>query len=144
MPITEATGDIFQTKLSHIVIPVNTVGVMGAGIARKARDLWPKAAASYRHYCLSYPGLQIGELLWYDNRICLLPTKQHWRDPSELSYVQQGVDALGRVLLTHPNMSVAIPALGCGCGGLPWSKVKPIIVGLLKDVPNTVHLYPPQ
>lgn len=64
------------------------------------------------------------------------PTKRHWRDPSRLEDIESGLVDLRRVIVEFNIRSIAIPALGCGLGGLDWAVVKPMIVAALHDLPG--------
>lgn len=72
------------------------------------------------------------------------PTKQHWRDPSQLAWIKTGLKDLSRVLTDHDIRSVAIPALGAGNGGLDWALVRPLIEQALGDLEAEVIVYPPR
>jgi len=63
--------------------------------------------------------------------------------PSEYSYIVQGLDALRTYLMENDVRSVAIPAPGCGNGGLDWNKVKPLMEDKLADLPVHIRVYEP-
>ena len=126
-----------------VVVPTNTVrqadgtAVMGAGLAKQAADRFPGLAARY--------GLLLAQneprAAFPNWRIVTVPTKHHWRDPSTVDLVEHAVTWLTTwAERTHPTR-VAVPALGCGLGGLPWATVAPIL-RQLPDPPFTV--FPPQ
>jgi|LakMenEpi03Aug12_release.lakeMendotaPanAssembly.Ray.scaffolds.fasta_scaffold116565_3 O-acetyl-ADP-ribose deacetylase (regulator of RNase III) len=123
-------GDIFYSKCDAIVNPVNTVGVMGAGLALQFKKRFPEMFEAYVIQCNS-GNLDIGKnFLWKiknDRYIICFPTKKHFRDPSYLSYISAGLEALENDLLNNPSYSniksIAMPALGCGLGGLPFEDV---------------------
>ncbi|MGJ8584299.1 MAG: macro domain-containing protein [Marinosulfonomonas sp.] len=58
----------------------------------------------------------------------------HWRGASKMSYVEDGLVALAQAIKDYGIESIAIPALGCGYGGLDWDDVKPRIVSHLGDL----------
>ena len=108
-----------------VVIPVNTVGVMGAGLAKQAEERYPLAERAYRS-ALRLDCLEIGQVFPVylpEKSLLLLPTKKHWRNPSELEYVKQGLMSLTRFMKREPFKRIAIPKLGCGLGGLAWADV---------------------
>ena len=108
-----------------IVIPVNTVGVMGAGLAKQAKVRFPLVDQAYRS-ALRLGCLEIGKVFPVylpEKYLLLLPTKKHWRNPSELEYVKQGLMSLTRFMKREPFKRIAIPKLGCGLGGLAWADV---------------------
>lgn len=146
-------GDIFESGADLLVCPVNCVpGVMGAGLALAFARRWP--GLRRRHSTLARDGRLtvglapiVGEV---GRDFCLFPTKRHWRMPSRLDDVALGLDGLRIELANHRAMprrraldSIAIPALGCGLGGLDWADVRPLIVEALAALPLRVMLYPP-
>lgn len=136
-------GNIFGSPSKIIVNPVNTVGVMGKGIALEYKKRYPEMFIQYRSLC-EKGLLDIGKLcLWKksDKWILLFPTKKHWRDPSKLEYIEQGLirfvdnwDKLGAD-------SIAFPRLGCGNGGLDWNIVKPLMEKYLNKIPMQILIY---
>ena len=134
-------GDIFASGAYAIAIPVNCVGVPGAGLAAQFADRYPKAATTYTRRCKAGL-LKPGEVLALSRTpdvgiIVCVPTKRHWRDPSLMEDVVAGIKALRQTAEKMAFPSLAIPPLGCGLGGLSWDKVKPIVVNTFKDLPNT-------
>jgi len=80
------------------------------------------------------------EILTY---VCL-PTKRHWRNPSQLDWIEIATRALAKNYWRHGITTLAIPALGCGLGELAWEDVKPILVHYFDPLPLRTWLYPPQ
>lgn len=126
--------DIFKTKCEAIVNPVNIVGVMGAGLAKSIKDKYPEVFEKYVLSCKNNEldkRLTIGKCLTVkanDGKYIInLPTKKHFKDPSKMEYVEQGLDALIKHIHHFKIKSVAIPALGAGLGGLEWEQVKKLI-----------------
>lgn len=118
------TANIFDDP-GIIVIPVNTVGVMGAGLAKQAKERYPLAERAYRS-ALRTGCLKIGQVFPVylpETYLLLLSTKKHWRNPSELAYVKLGLMSLTRYMLRESFKRIAIPKLGCGLGGLAWTDV---------------------
>ena len=130
-------GDIFEQDVDALVNPVNCEGVMGAGLARQFRQRYPDMYEMYKEICESglryYPGDYMGyyikeEGIWIFN----VATKYKWRDSSKIEYVDAGVRNIATLLRNQwkeerPIKSIAIPALGCGLGGLDWDDVRPIM-----------------
>lgn len=115
---------------------------MGAGLARQFQERFPAMFRYYRQAC-EVGGIQIGSIWRYcedDRWILGFPTKNHWRDPSRMEYIADGLIALRRVIETLSLQSIAIPQLGCGCGGLKWRDVHKEIVTILTDLPDTVDV----
>lgn len=122
--INYVKGILLESPAVALVNTVNTVGVMGKGIALQFKKAFPHNFEVYRE--ASRTGqVNIGKilavtdrnLLYGDKLILNLPTKTHWRLPSEYDYIAAGLVVLRNYLLTHHVASVAIPALGCGNGG---------------------------
>lgn len=135
-------GNIFDEKdADALVNPVNCIGVMGAGLALQFRKRYPEMFQSYREACEA-SNVHIGRMWVYKANghfpryIINFPTKQHWRNPSKLEYIQTGLHDLIRILKDLKIGKVAIPPLGCGLGGLPWGVVRKMIVDALQDVPE--------
>ena len=146
-------GDIFESGAEALVNPVNCVGVSGAGLAKEFARRWPMCDAIYRDYC-ARGEMIIGDVVWiFGTRdhpaIVCFPTKRHWRNTSKIEWIAAGLDELRRRLLLpdtpyHPKcQSIAIPALGCGLGGLAWSDVRPIIVSAMDGIDCRVMVYGP-
>jgi O-acetyl-ADP-ribose deacetylase (regulator of RNase III) len=71
------------------------------------------------------------------------PTKGHWRSPSRLIDIEQGLDYFVAHHAEWGVSSIAFPALGCGYGGLAWAEVEPVMVAKLRDLPIAVEVYTP-
>src|ERR1700712_5603810 len=121
--ITFHTGNLLQSNAYALVNTVNTIGVMGKGIALQFKNEFPHNYAVYREACLKHE-LTVGHLLPVKDCSLLLgekliinfPTKTYWRFPSEYSYIEQGLQALVELITEKQITSIAIPALGCGNG----------------------------
>lgn len=139
-------GNIFHSNSEAVVNPVNTIGVMGKGLARQFRDRYPEMYEDYRKTCRE-KNLWIGHLHVYDKvrpTIINLPTKIHWIDQSQYEYVELGLVALRYELKYREISSCAIPALGCGNGGLDWNKVKDIIDSVMSNSDADITVYEPE
>jgi O-acetyl-ADP-ribose deacetylase (regulator of RNase III) len=145
MSIRLVQGNILNEPADAIVIPVNTVGVPGAGLAKAWAALDPAAANHYKSLCqrgqirtgrVFVPICRTG-FIWL-----LFPTKQHWRNPSRIEWVDQGLVDLRRAALEL--RSLALPALGCGLGGLPWDVVWRLIESHLGGLTIPILVYPPK
>ncbi|BCA58617.1 type II toxin-antitoxin system antitoxin DNA ADP-ribosyl glycohydrolase DarG [Sphingomonas sp. HMP6] len=143
MSVTFKTGDMFVEPVDALVNTVNCVGVMGKGVALEFKQRWPDNFKAYKTACDTkqlVPGrifvYQIGGLLGSDGPRFLVnfPTKAHWRAPSKLSYIADGLDALVDEIRHFGIKSIALPPLGCGNGGLEWSEVKPLILQKLSNL----------
>lgn len=148
--IHKLTGNILESKAQALVNTVNTVGVMGKGIALQFKNQFPNNYKIYREACQKKQ-LQIGQLLVTTEESLLsgskviinFPTKTHWRYPSEYEYIEKGLAALVQFIRENDIRSIAIPPLGAGNGGLDWGKVKPMIERSLQGLDCEVYLYEP-
>ncbi len=125
-------GDILKSGASVLVVPVNTVGIAGKGLAAAAKEAFPKWYIDYRTFCQAH-ALRPGDVLLHqrevsDNpRILSFASKDHWRNPTRIEWVERGLRDLAKMMQRAQPASVAVPAVGCGCGLLPWVKVRPLI-----------------
>jgi O-acetyl-ADP-ribose deacetylase (regulator of RNase III) len=154
--ITVHRGSILKDGADALVNPVNCDGVMGAGLAVQFRDAFPGYFDAYAAACKAYDLAPGGVHVWDAARpapgptwIVSFPTKDRWRSRSKLSDVTMGLGWLRLVIEAGQQMpglaSIAVPALGCGLGGLDWADVRPVIESTLGDIPDVrLHLYPPQ
>ncbi len=136
-------GDLFSSPAQVLVNTVNTVGVMGKGIALEFKKKYPDMFLRYKEQCDKHK-LVIGKLmLWYepDHWLLLFPTKEHWRNPSKIEYIEKGLMAFVRKYADYNISSIAFPKLGCGNGELDWNDVRPLMEKYLKDLPIDVFIY---
>jgi len=144
------TGNILDSSAEALVNTVNTVGVMGKGIALQFKQAFPHNFNVYQQACLNGQlttgrilAVKDSELLLGERLIINFPTKQHWKMPSKYEYVESGLIALVAYLQANPVKSMAMPALGCGNGGLDWQKVKPMIENHLFQLDMPIWVYEP-
>ena len=136
-------GDIFKRPAQVIVNTVNTVGVMGKGIALEFKKRYPDMFQAYRDIC-DRRKLKTGSLMLYyepDHWVLLFPTKENWRNPSRMEYIEAGLAKFCRTYAEKGITSVAFPKLGCGNGELNWSEVQPVMEKYLKDLPIDIYIY---
>jgi O-acetyl-ADP-ribose deacetylase (regulator of RNase III) len=145
--VTYVKGDIFKSPAQVLTNTVNCVGAMGKGVALEFKNRYPKMFFDYKDRC-DHNNVKPGiPYLWEDERSQILnfPTKRHWREDSQL---QDIIDGLKYLAENYQNMSIqslAMPALGCGNGGLNWTDVKPQIDKYLGSIPDLdVYVYEPQ
>lgn len=149
--IVSEHGDLLRADTEALVNTVNTVGVMGKGIALQFKRTFPDMYKSYRA-AAKRGDVQLGRvhvwetgLLANPRFIINFPTKGHWRQNSVLADVEEGLADLARVVEELGIRSIAIPPLGCGNGGLEWCAVEPLIRDAFAELPDvTVHIYAPQ
>ncbi|WP_051188641.1 macro domain-containing protein [Proteocatella sphenisci] len=136
-------GDIFNSPAQVIVNTVNTVGVMGKGLALAFKQRYPKMFVSYRNAC-EKKQLTVGKLMLFqapDYWVLLFPTKENWRNPSKLEYIEKGLMKFVNTYAEKNITSIAFPKLGCGNGELNWDEVRPLMEKYLKPLPIDVYIY---
>ena len=149
--ITEARGNILDADVEALVNTVNTVGVMGKGIALQFKRAFPDMFKDYAS-AAKRGDVEIGRMhVWPVQKldgprlIINFPTKRHWRGGSRLADIEAGLDDLVAVVVKEEVQSIAIPPLGCGHGGLDWSQVEPLIRAKLEPIDGLdVRLFPPE
>lgn len=142
------SGDFFDYEADIRVNTVNCVGVMGAGVALEFKNRYPEMFRSYVKACKNnelapgHPHLWEEYSLFSHCTIVNLPTKIHWRDPSQYEYIEADLIWLRNFLIDR-EVVVTLPALGCGHGGLNWNIVKAKIFHYLEDLKAEVLLFEP-
>lgn len=142
-------GNLLESGAEALVNTVNTVGVMGKGIALMFKERFPLNFELYANACKqrkvntgSMFITETGELSgpkWIVN----FPTKQHWRANSRLEWITTGLEDLREWIIRNEVHSIALPPLGAGNGGLDWNSVKPLITKALSNLNTEVLVYEP-
>lgn len=146
--ITYVVSDLFQSPAQVLVNAVNTVGIMGKGVAERFKRCYPEMFAQYQQLCQDRR-FSVGQLWLYRTPhkwILNFPTKVHWRDPSRQEYIEAGLPKLAASYADKGITSISFPLLGCGAGGLDWpTQVRPLMEHYLASLPVNVyiHLYEP-
>src|SRR5690554_4544511 len=148
--INYKTGNLLESEAEALVNTVNTVGVMGKGIALQFKNRFPNNFKIYAKACKDQ-SLTVGKLLVTEESSLLsgkklivnFPTKTNWRLPSEYQYIEDGLRELARFIVERGIKSIAIPPLGAGNGGLEWIKVKTLIEKHLNDLDCDIQVYEP-
>jgi len=148
--ISYKQGDLLESEAEALVNTVNTVGVMGKGIALQFKREFPVNTRVYEEACRNKT-ISIGKLLVVkdfspskgEKLIINFPTKTDWRKSSEYAYIEAGLVDLVRIISEKNIASVAIPPLGAGNGGLDWYKVKRLIEQYLSPLPVNVLVFEP-
>lgn len=143
-------GNILDSNAQALVNTVNTVGVMGKGIALQFKKAYPNNFKAYEKASQSAE-IAVGKMfITRDSNVSSgekviinFPTKTDWRKPSEYKYIEDGLDDLVKVMAINQIKSIAIPPLGAGNGGLKWEKVKKIIEQKLSHLDIVVFVYEP-
>ena len=141
-----ASGNLLDAEVEALVNTVNCVGIMGKGIALEFKKVYPANFKVYEHECRERrvrPGrMLVVETLGLGNPkyIINFPTKHHWKGKSRLEYIEAGLDDLVKQIQEHEIKSIAVPALGCGNGGLDWADVEPRIRAAFAGLPEDVRV----
>lgn len=148
--ITFTEGNLLDADAEALVNTVNTVGVMGKGIALMFKEAFPDNFAAYERACKAKQ-VQLGKMFVTERKDLLgpkwiinFPTKGHWRYPSQMKWIEDGLADLARFISEKEIRSIALPPLGSGNGGLEWSDVRPLIEDALGTLENVnVIVYEP-
>ena len=143
-------GNLLEAEVEAVVNTVNTVGIMGKGIALMFKDRFPRNFEAYVRACAAGE-VRLGKMHVTENKelfgprwIINFPTKTHWRVKTKIEWVEEGLKDLVRTIVEKKIHSIAIPPLGCGNGGLDWREVAPLIASVLQDVEGVnVIVYEP-
>lgn len=148
MTIHFVKGDLLAIPLESgtaLVNPVNCVGVMGKGLALQFKQKYPGMMPGYIEACMTHR-LRPGTLLWQPHcggYICQFPTKDDWRNPSQLEWVEWGLQTFIASASKRGITRAIFPPLGCGNGGLHWEQVKPLMVRYLHIVNIEIYIFTP-
>lgn len=141
-------GNILKANVEALVNTVNTVGIMGKGIALAFKKAFPLNYKLYKEVC-DNKEFTVGSMFTTNTGqlmpryIINFPTKEHWKGRSKIEFIESGMKKLIETIKTNDIKSIAIPPLGCGNGGLKWSDVKPIIINELQNIDIDIIIYEP-
>jgi len=144
-------GNLLDSKAEALVNTVNTVGVMGKGVALQFKQQFPENTKAYMR-ATKERSIDIGRLLVTTDSslhsgekiIINFPTKTDWRKPSEYSYIEEGLQHLVQIIKEKNIKSIALPPLGAGNGGLNWVRVKKLLEEYLSALNNVeIYIYEP-
>ncbi|HED6253333.1 TPA: macro domain-containing protein [Enterobacter cloacae] len=139
-------GNILEASTEALVNTVNCQGVMGKGIALQFKHEFPNNYDFYNKVCKNH-AMTVDEVLIFQEKgvfIINFATKKEWRKKSQYDFIQRGLYSLVRKIKEYNIKSIAIPPLGCGNGGLEWSKVEKLIIDAFANENDIdVILYPP-
>lgn len=142
--ITYVDFSLFDSPAKVLVNTVNTVGVMGKGIAKEFKSIYPEMFTEYQRLCEDRE-LDIGKLWIYKTShkwVLNFPTKKHWRSPSKPEYLEAGLKKFVEVYKDARITSVSFPQLGCGNGELDWdTESKPLMEEYLSSLPIKVFVH---
>ena len=144
--ITYVVCDLFRSPARVLVNTVNTVGVMGKGIAKDFKLIYPDMFRQYQRIC-EMGSFNIGDLWLYktpNKWILNFPTKRHWRQSSDPKYIEDGLRKFVDIFHLYGITTISFPMLGCGNGELDWeTQVQPLMEEYLRQLPITafIHLH---
>lgn len=159
-----AEGDMFFSRAHTLTVSVNTVKVMGKGVASRAKYQFPDVYVAYQDACRRR-SLRMGKPFLYKREhssdyeladepttlsnhnsstwFLLFATKKHWRDRSDIHAIEKGLQWITENYKNEGIETLAIPALGCGLGRLSWHNVGPLLCKYLSTLDIQVTIYLP-
>lgn len=147
MIILSTTSSILDSRAERLVCPVNAYGVMGAGLAKAWAKNFPEDVKEFQTARMAGQAVSQpfgpGEVI-SAGRTYFVATKRHWSEPSQLHWIKDGAEAILALALQEAVESVAVPALGCGLGGLHWSAVGPVLRSAFTSTSVKFSLYVPK
>lgn len=148
----EVNGDIWSyAKEKDAVICITTNGIvnlanrliMGKGIALQAAYGRPDLPIVLGRHVMkngNVPKLveynDVGPVIYDYNKgakLLSFPTKNHWRDDSDLTLIEQSAIIGQRIADARPELTFYLPRPGCGNGNLRWEDVRVVIEPILSD-----------
>ena len=145
MSVTVLPGSIFKSNATVLVCPVNTVGAMGAGLAKAFKEKHPEVYYHYKKACRSKQftdkTLQLIVADGAPYKVLMVPTKRHWKEESPVGLVKNSIKRIREFLLDRPVSKIAMVPLGAGLGGLDQETVIAWIKEALNDLPTDVEIW---
>lgn len=145
MAVKYIKGNIFNTKCQTIVNTVNCVGVMGKGIALVHKLRYPLMYEEYKEHCTNKL-IKTGSLWLYKKQenapwILNFPTKFHWKYPSKIEWIEQGLNKFVETYEKKGITSIAFPLLGTHNGGLDTNQVIKLMDKYLVNCNIEIEIY---
>ena len=138
MSVTAMKGDILGSTADLIAIPVNCIGIQGAGLAKAWAERDPDAAGRYRQLCHNEQPEPGSVAFLVGTRWALCATKDHWRDPSRVAWVRECLTVLRE---SEKWQTLAVPLLGAGLGGLSPAAVAQMTIGQFANDARRVEMW---
>ncbi|MBN2381054.1 DUF4433 domain-containing protein [candidate division WOR-3 bacterium] len=157
-------GDMFFSRMQTLTVSVNCVGVMGKGLASRAKYQFPDVYVRYQDLCKGKK-LKMGKPYLYKRELSfdyilaeepatltnanletwflLFPTKDHWREDSDIKGIEVGLKWVVENYKKEGIESLAVPSLGCGLGKLQWRDVGPLLCRYFSKLSIRVRVYLP-
>ena len=110
-------------QVDLVAVPVNTVGVMGAGLAKA---IWAKMTREdiLEYFKLCQSSLP-GDSKLGSSKFIFCFTKKHWKDNSQITWIENCLKNL--IPISNSEKTLLLPRLGAGLGGLNPSIVDALI-----------------
>ena len=145
MAIKHYRGNIFNSKVQTVVNTVNCFGVMGKGIALVYKLRYPKMYEEYKAHCKNKL-IRTGSLWLYTKQenapwILSFPTKFHWKYPSKIEWIEQGLQKFVENYEQKGITSIAFPLLGTHNGGLDTNQVTKLMDEYLGKCNIDIEIY---
>lgn len=143
--ISYKIGNIIESDTEALVNTVNTVGVMGKGIALAFKKAFPIVWDEYKK-SVDNDTFRMGKVQVVKTNtltpkyVINFPTKKHWRHPSRIEYIENGLNNLIGEIIKYNIKSISIPPLGCGNGKLEWGVIKPLLEKKLNKVAKNIEI----
>lgn len=163
--ISLINGDMFFSTLQTLTISVNLQGIMGKGLASRAKYQFPDVYVAYQDACRSKRLTETKPYLYkreasldteladYSARLdtpnavkwfLLFATKRRWQENSRMDDIEGGLQWVRDNFHKQGIQSLAMPALGCGLGRLEWKDVGPLMCRYLHGLGINVAIYLPR
>lgn len=145
--ITYKQCSLFDSNAQVLVNPVNCVGAMGKGLALEFKKLYPRMFEEYKIDCskVNYKLGTVGYHSLGDNKFIFnAATKFHWRNDSTDEGIKNCCENITKLIELFNVQSIAIPALGCGLGGLDFERVNTIMKYHFEYLDCDIFIYPPK
>lgn len=131
----EIKGDLFEQE-GWIAITTNGVVkrdhrlVMGAGIAKYARDKWRDIDLLFGKYVKENGNIPCP--LEYI-KVISFPTKHHYKENSSIELIKSSALWIKKWADKKSIDKIYLSRVGCGMGNLNWDHVKSVICEILDD-----------
>lgn len=140
------TGDLFfnKYKAQAIAHGCNCLGFMGAGIAAAFAQKFPEMKKAYSRLCSKDGESLAGKGFYWDNGdffVCNLFTQINTGNCAKYEFVKSALTDCKNELNKRQITSLAMPAIGCGIGGLELERVKDIVREVFGDWQGEVYFY---
>ena len=138
--ITDST--VFNSGAECIVNTINCVGFMGKGIALEFALRYPELEKQYIAQCRNRL-IHTGELYFYNingQKIINFPTKFDFKHPSQIEWIEEGLQYFLNNYKNWDIKSIAFPLLGASNGGLDPKVVEELMKKYLSQVDIEVFI----